>query len=161
MLTRGIRAKYISHKSVDVRFVDREPEVAQVLQRLHDIGNIADKIKNVTLVGKTTTVGKPQWVGEVMQGDERFHVATVQIREHLPVTVYGGAIPLSLLRLNATPLDAQAQGIVLHLLGPLKIAFRVVPPVAGISSIFSGENMALLLPAIPLIVRISTLTLIR
>src|SRR5579875_906597 len=161
MLAWRIGAKYVAQKSVDVRFVDGEPEVAQVLQRLYDIGGVADEIKNVALVGKTAAVGKPQRVSEVMQGDEWFHMAAAQICEHLPVTVDGGAIPLPLPRLNAAPFDAQAQSVVFHLLGPLKIAFRVVPPIAGVSSIFSGKNMPLLLPAIPLIVRIAALTLIR
>ena len=97
----------------------------------------------------------------MMKCDQGFDMTPVQIRQHLPVAINCRAIPVALRWLDTTPLDAQAQHIVFHLFGQGKIFLRLPPPVRCIETTFARAYMPCFFPAIPLIVVVPTLALMR
>src|SRR5258708_38415857 len=95
----------------------------------------------------------PQRIGEVVQRDHRRQAPLAQRLEHLPVLFQGGIIPLAGFRLDAAPLYRQAQRVIVHVHGAIKI-FKVAacPPIAGTPGLLILEDMAWgFFPAAPII----------
>src|SRR6266849_32385 len=66
VLTGRIGAKHVTKSGVNVWFVDGNPEIAEILEMLHYVRNVAHKETDVVLVRKTIPLRKPEWFGKVM-----------------------------------------------------------------------------------------------
>ena len=97
----------------------------------------------------------------MVESDDRLHIPAVQILQQFAIALDSRTIPAPFFRLDATPFKAQAQRVILHLLGQLKIHLSLPPPVASSTTAIAREDMSLLLPAIPLVIGIVALTLVR
>src|SRR5579859_627917 len=160
-LARRIDTQHVAHRSIDVWFVNGNPEIAQVAQALCGARHVAREVTDVLLARETTSVGKPERFGKVVQRDHRFDMAVSQIRQHGSIAIKSGAVPTALARFNTAPLQAESQRVMAHLLGQGEIAFGSFPPVHSIAAAITGVDVSLLLPAIPLVQHIAALVLIR
>src|SRR6266849_11209862 len=66
VLAGRIGAKHVTKSRVNVWFVDGNPEIAEIVEMLHYVRNVAHKETDVVLVRKTIPVRKPEWFGKVM-----------------------------------------------------------------------------------------------
>src|ERR1700739_4145796 len=66
VFARRIGAKHVTKSSIDVRFVDGNPEITQVVEMLHHVCNVAHKKTDIVLVRKAIAVREPEWFGKVM-----------------------------------------------------------------------------------------------
>src|SRR5579875_3841762 len=160
MFTGWKCADQIAHRGIHIWLVKRDPEIAEILEMRDHILNVAQEIANIRRISKASPVGEPERLGKMMQSHHRQYMPLPQIAQHRAVAIDRGAIQAALFRFDTAPFQAQAQRVVLHLLGPLKISFGSLPPIGSISAAIARKNMPLLLPTVPLIIGIAALALV-
>src|SRR5262245_64412673 len=96
----------------------------------------------------------------MMQGDEGPNAAALESLEHLAIARQRWGIPASFFRLNAAPLQGEAQGVDPQRLGAIEVLFGIAPPVTGQPYMVAGLDASLFLPGGPLVVAGATLYLV-
>jgi len=162
-------AELVAAHAIDIRFVERTPEVAQVPQRRDGLGHIAREEWDGVGCQKRAALLEPDRVREVVQSDEWRKSPLAQALEHLAVACERRIIPCAWSRLDPAPFQRETQGVQPHLRGEVEVALgcpagraaRGVPPVAGPSARLAGLDVPGLLPGVPLIVGVTALVLVR
>src|SRR5215470_1467740 len=102
-------AQKIPQRGVDVGLVEGAPVAAQVLQRGDTLLRVALEQRHRSGQLECASFLKPEWVGEMMQGNERPYAALAQGRKHLAVTLERVFVPLAFTGLDPAPLQRQPQ----------------------------------------------------
>src|SRR4029077_5193368 len=104
-------SQHVAGSGIDVGLVERDPELAQVPERLHHAAREALEKGRGLGMKKRAFLFEPARVGEVMQAYHGTNPALHQPLQQLAVTLERCEVPLAFLRLDAAPLDRKAQGV--------------------------------------------------
>src|SRR5215471_17198652 len=68
----GKNAVQVAFNGINIGLIDSDPEITEVVQFRNDTGDITHEEGNVCSVGKTAAFSKPERIGKMMQGYNRF-----------------------------------------------------------------------------------------
>src|SRR5262249_18395808 len=95
----------ISQRAVDIRLVEGDPCITKIAEFLDHLGGKSLEVHYRSVAQKSACLLKPNWIGEMMQRDQRLDSAPMQSAQHLTVARDCGLIEISGLRLDPAPFD--------------------------------------------------------
>ena len=133
VLMRWPCASQVAKESKDHRLVDGHPPLHQVAEASTDIVGVCSKTWHDLWSSPTTGFAYPDWVREVMQGDDWFKPGSPDRLEDLTIVVERRMVDDAGLRLDARPFNRHAISVQPELVDKLEIFSPAIPRLARVA----------------------------
>src|SRR5437899_2261226 len=110
-LAWGELSRHIAKSRVNVWFVECDPKLTKVAQRLDHAPGKSLKQRSRVCAKECSFLFKPAWVRKVMEADRRLNTSSMQVLQHLAIALQCAFGKTVFLWLDAAPFHRKPQRI--------------------------------------------------